>query len=71
MFKSYDLTSKNTKIDYNFIYLLASEPSAAKVTKSYSRRLPALETETGADTGGWRGDIRHPLTDSGRGVAPP
>jgi len=25
----------------------------------------------GADTGGWRGDIRHPLTDSGRGVAPP
>ena len=25
----------------------------------------------GADTGGWRGDIRHPLTDTGRGVAPP
>ena len=32
--------------DYLFIcpiYILAWEPSAAKVTKSYSRRLPALE----------------------------
>ena len=31
------------KQDYYFIYILAWEPSAAKVTKSYSRRLPALE----------------------------
>ena len=28
---------------YTFIYTLAWEPSAAKITKSYSRRLPALE----------------------------
>ena len=27
---------------FNFIYILASEPGAATVTKSYSSRLPAL-----------------------------
>ena len=29
--------------DYNFIFVLAWELSTAKVIKSYSRRLPALE----------------------------
>ena len=33
---------ENKQDDY-FIYILVWEPSAAKVTKSYSRRLPALE----------------------------
>jgi len=35
------------------------------------KSLMYLDSRTKADTGGWRGDIRHPLTDSGRGVAPP
>ena len=32
-----------TKRDYNLKYILAWEPSAANVTKNYSRRLPALK----------------------------
>jgi len=36
-------TNKQTNGYYNFIYILAWEPSASQVTKSYSCRLPALE----------------------------
>ena len=36
-------TKKQTDRDYNSIHELACEPSAAQVTKNYSRRLPALE----------------------------
>ena len=39
---SYDRKYKQTNIDYYFVYVLAWEPSAAQVTHSYSRRLPAL-----------------------------
>ena len=40
-FLRYDRTNKQTNRDYYFIYILAWEPSAAQVTKSYSSRLPA------------------------------
>ena len=40
---SYDRTSKQTESTTLYIYILVWEPSAANVTKSYSRRLPTLE----------------------------
>ena len=40
---SYDWTYNQTNREYYFMYILAWEPSAAKVTKSCSRRLPTLE----------------------------
>ena len=36
-------TNRQTEITTLYIYTLAWEPSAAKVTKCYFRRLPALE----------------------------
>ena len=39
-FMSYDRTNKQTNRDYNFIYILGREPSAAQVTEIYFRRLP-------------------------------
>ena len=35
-------TNKHHNRDYNFICILAWEPSTVKVTKTYSRRLPEL-----------------------------
>ena len=40
---SYDRTSKQTESTTLYIVILVWEPNAAKVTKSYSRRLPALK----------------------------
>ena len=38
-----DRTNKQTESTTLYIYILVWEPNAAKVTKSYSRRLPTLE----------------------------
>ena len=42
---TYILIIINTWFYFYFIYILAWEPSAAQVTKSYSSRLPALERD--------------------------